>query len=130
MASPVPSGFIRTAKGKLLNLAELKAKAKKPIKELDLKNKIGVQRRPGPQTPTAQGFIPDTSTVAKPPEFNSIIDKVEESIYDENTTLADITGVIIDKTTSQKNPHSINASEALAEITSDLSAGRRKNIKK
>jgi hypothetical protein len=120
-STPLPNGWIITAKGKRLNLSELITKSNKPIsdKNIDLKDKVSPQRKPKNQ-PNVQGFMPDTSHVAAPP-----IIEVDESNHDDNsnTTLADITGVTIRKPKFLKerpvNPME-EASKALAEITSDL----------
>src|SRR5271155_133210 len=99
----LPKGYVHTARGKVLNLGELRRRSTMPIlPESDLKSTIG--KRIIPSVPQTTGFMP--AAVAAPVNQPAIAALAEQESVEEvlgtrkkrehpYKTMADITGVVI-----------------------------------
>jgi hypothetical protein len=97
------AGIVRTMRGGFLNMHELRTKSKKPLTKTDNKDTVTLRKVP-PKQLNVVGFVPSMTGVAKPVQP----DVSEENIRamrpisgntngDDNPSIADFTGVVIDK---------------------------------
>lgn len=120
MADP---GIVTTARGGKLNMHELRMKAKRPMSMGDQKDKVPARHEPVRQL-NINGFMPSMAGVVRPNQPQNIpTETVDEMPEDENPSIADLTGIIIDtpKHLKEKPENAANAAnDALKGIIQDL----------
>ena len=122
-------GFVTTARGQLLNMDELIAQSKRPLNFKDKKSEIKKRDIPNQAAEHAFGFKPETGS-AKVISFENAEKVNTEQKVNEGETLAELTGITIDKTkhikvkdgATVKKGDGVNYAnnEALNDILSDL----------
>lgn len=120
MADP---GIVTTARGGKLNMHELRMRAKRPMSMGDQKDKVQPRREPVRQL-NIIGFMPSMAGVTRPNQPQNIpAEIITEMSEDENPSIADLTGIIIDTPKHLKakpGDAATAANDALKGIIQDL----------
>lgn len=121
-------GHIRTMRGSILNMNELRNKSKKPINSnVDQKDKIQVRKDP-PRANNTRGFVPSMEgvTMRSGSLQEKAIARVEALPDEDKPTMADLTGVIVDRPGRAKTEDPMAAAdEVLKGIIDSIPAGRK-----
>jgi hypothetical protein len=124
-------GIVKTMRGANLSMYELRMKSKKPLTSgADAKDKVSSRQMPPKQLnvvgfmPSMEGMAPpQQSTEAAPPERLRPMRPIggREVIEEDATTMADLTGIVVDKSTKGR-PEDPNAhvDETFNEIMGEL----------
>src|SRR5579863_9424107 len=126
-------GIVKTMRGANLSMHELRLKSKKPlVSSADAKDKVSIRQMP-PKQLNVVGFMPSMDGVAKSVQSTETV-PVErlrpmrpiggrEVMEEDATTMADLTGIIVDKPQQLKerpaNPDA-HVDETFAEIMGEL----------
>ena len=126
----MPKGFVTTARGENLNLDELIAKSRRPPGLKEANSEIKKRPDPAKRKPiNVRGFQPaqGTAQVRRPEHVErkeeAIEDTVPVSEVKNETPLADLTNIKVEKKPTTKKPDGSAteaASETLNEIMGDL----------
>lgn len=131
-------GIIRTMRGANLNMYELRMKSKKPLSQQgDLKDKVATRQMP-PKQLSVVGFMPSMEGIAAPIQSTETAPERlrpmrpmggKEILDEDETTMADLTGIIVDKPRQLKErPSDPNAvvDKRFEEIMGELHDQREK----
>ncbi|SRR5258708_5870238 len=124
-------GHVRTMRGAILNMPELRLKSKKPEQSnVDHKDKIQLRKEP-PKVNNIRGFIPSMEGVAvrSGSRHEKVAAKIEALPEEDKPTLADMTGVIVDRPfvpgQNKSEDPVATAGEVLKGIIDNIPKGRK-----
>jgi hypothetical protein len=121
-------GLVRTMRGSIISMPELRSKSKRPIaNNVDQKDKIQVKKTPA-ITNNIRGFVPSMDGVVMRSGSKRELNRRAEiaAIEEDKPTMADMTGVIVDKRPPQRPDDTMAAAdEILKDIIGQIPPGRK-----
>lgn len=123
-------GHVRTMRGALLNMTELRSKSKKPVQSnVDQKDKVQV-RKEVPKANNIRGFVPSMEGVAirSASRQEKVAAQIEALAIEDRPTLADMTGIVVDKPLPGQGKSEdplADAGEVLKGIIDNIPKGRK-----
>lgn len=121
-------GHVRSMRGLIVNMHELRTKAKRPIQLVDAKDKVHLRHEPV-KTKNIRGFVPSLEgvSVRSGSKQEKSAREIPVVLEEDLPTMADMTGVIIEKRPGIKKPEdsTVAAQEILASIIDNIPKGRK-----
>jgi hypothetical protein len=114
--------IVRTARGRNLDIDDLKLRQRKPMNKLDMKDKIEKMQRPTHQ-PTIHGHMPSMEGVMQPTAV--IVESIQQ---EDEPSIADFTGIVVEG--SGERPENLpDATTTLNTIIGNLEQMRKHDVK-
>jgi len=123
-------GHVRTMRGTILNMAELRIKSKKPVQSnVDQKDKVQIWKEPS-KSNNIRGFVPsmDGVDVRSGSRHEKVAAQIEAMPEEDRPTMADMTGVVVERPLpgqSKSEDPLATAGEVLKDIIDNIPKGRK-----